>query len=155
MGSQAEKRRIIELSFRNAVLIKASLFRKKYRRFFDYALFGKASEMSENIEERYFGRHLPATACCSWFTSRDRSFPASRCRGSSCRHDEQRRVPHRPLSGSPGAGAPRVRRPCRGPRCQIGSLSCRLQATRRSGRISLPSDYVVNYIMLHRVFRYT
>ena len=28
--SQAEKRRIIELSFHNAVLIKASLFRKKY-----------------------------------------------------------------------------------------------------------------------------
>ena len=62
-GSQAEKRRIIEDSFRNAISIKSSLFRKKYRRFFDYALFGKASEISRNIEERYFGRHLPATAC--------------------------------------------------------------------------------------------
>ena len=74
----------------------------------------KQAKYSRNIEEIFFGRHLPATACCSWFTSRGRSFPAIRCRGSSCRHDEQRRVRRRLPSGSPGAGVPPVRRLCRG-----------------------------------------
>ena len=73
----------------------------------------KQAKYSRNIEEIFFGRHLPATAYCSWFTSRDRSFPASQCRGSSSRHDEQLRVPHQPPSGNPGAGALRVRSPCR------------------------------------------
>ena len=50
---QVESERNIELSFRNTVLIKANLFRKKYRRIFGYAIFENASEKSRNIEERF------------------------------------------------------------------------------------------------------
>ena len=51
--SQAEKRRIIELSFHNAVLIKASLFRKKYWGIFGYSFSEKSNLFSRNLEKRF------------------------------------------------------------------------------------------------------
>ena len=50
---QVENERNIELSFRNSVLRKASLFRKKYRRIFGYAFSEKSNLFSRNLEKRF------------------------------------------------------------------------------------------------------
>ena len=68
-----------------------------------------------------------------------RFFQASRCRGSSCRHGEQRRAPHQPPSGSLDADVPLRCTSCTRSRCRNGSSCVRVQANRHSGRTLLPS----------------
>ena len=61
--SQAEIGRNIELSFCNADLIKASLFRKKYRRIFGYAFSEKSNLFSRDFEKRFRPFARPSPLC--------------------------------------------------------------------------------------------